>query len=69
MVKSFCDHCGRELQHNNYLYIDDRDFPDVSYMEVKKFFDMNLCEECYNRRMQLHLDVDEVFFHLEENDG
>ena len=65
MIKQFCDHCGQEITNMKERYeIDERDFPDVSYMEVKKFFNKILCETCYYRRMQWHLDVDEVFFHM-----
>jgi len=69
MVKFFCDHCGKEIQDEKYQNIDDLDFPVVSHMDVKKFFDRILCEECYNRRRQWHLDVDEEFFHWEEDNG
>ena len=68
MVKFFCDHCGREIQDKKHL-LDDLDFPHASYMETRKFFDKTLCEECYHRRMQRHLNVDEVFFHWEEDNG
>jgi hypothetical protein len=68
MVKLFCDHSRREIQGKEHQ-LDDLDFPDASYMDVKKFFNMILCEECYHRRLQWHLDVDEVFFHWEEDNG
>ena len=68
MIKHFCDHCGKEIVDMDIYYIDDRDFADVSYMKVKKFFNKILCQTCYHQRLQWHLDVDEVFFHMVEGE-
>lgn len=63
MVKFFCDHCGGKIANIKERYeIDERDFPDVAYMKVKKFFNKVLCEKCYYQRLQLLLDFDTAYF-------
>ncbi|MBQ3502508.1 MAG: hypothetical protein IJA72_02475 [Clostridia bacterium] len=63
MIKQFCDHCGKEIVDMKERYeMDERDFPDT--MEIGKFLNKELCEACYCLRVQWHLDVDEVFFHM-----
>ena len=66
MIKYFCDHCGKEIDCENEtcFEMDERDFPDNEYSNVRRFFGKELCEVCYSKRLQRHSDVDEAFFHM-----
>lgn len=66
MIKYFCDHCGKELGPNNTVELWNEDtlfFYDGDFIGK----DNILCNDCYDERIRLHIDLDRSFFNAEEN--
>ena len=63
MVKYYCDHCGEELDcASNELSLDEL-FRDGDRWVGE---DCIMCDDCYDLRQKLHMELDKKFFHIEK---
>ena len=69
MIKHYCDLCGKEITDTQQdLYpLEERDFPFATYKDSNRFFDRELCRDCYYERLGMHIKLDlELFKEIEE---
>ena len=63
MIRYYCDHCGDVLTGAyNELDYDDTFMDPTTYRHLG--IDCLLCDECYEERERLHLELDKQFLHL-----
>lgn len=66
MRKTFCDHCGEEIKGReiNELGTDDCffDVPNREFVGCG----FTLCEECWNERINAHIELDKLFLNMVE---
>jgi len=69
MIKRYCDICGKEItdMKDDLYTLDEQDFPFATYKDSSKFFGRELCEDCYYKRLSMHIELDlELFKEIKE---
>ena len=66
MKKTFCDHCLKEIRG---VEINELDIADCFIDSINRIYvgeGCTLCPECWDKRIQAHINLDMLFLHLNE---